>query len=333
MIYFKGDVTISRPLRIVYPGAYYHVMNRGLSRADIFRIDDDYEMFLEALKESSKFFDVKIIAYCLMTNHYHLLLTTPKGNLPRFMRHASGVYTQRFNRYHKTDGPLFRGRYKSVLVQEDEYLTHLVRYIHLNPVQANLVQDPKDYPWSSHRHYLKAKDEEWLRVTGTLKFFSPSLRTAKKAYTDFIRDGVDPKTKAFYAMKKSGSIFGDVDFVEDIKEKYLTNQSGSAHEVPDLRPLYGERLISRIKKEVSGEFKVSEDSLSRSKRGEPNKPRTFAMALARDMSGLHLGELTKHFGVGSYKTISHHYRKLVRSFAEDKMADRSYAEIKKRLSN
>ena len=308
-------------------------MNRGISRARIYQIDDDYEMFLEALKESSKFFDVKIIAFCLMTNHYHLLVHTPRGNLSRFMRHAAGVYTQRFNRLHKKDGPLFRGRYKAILVQEDAYLTHLVRYIHLNPVQAKLVQDPKDYPWSSHLHYLKAKDEEWLRVTDTLKYFSRSIQTAKKAYLNFIREGIDPKTNAFFSLKKPGSIFGDVDFVESVKEKYFVRKDTSSSEVSELRPLYGEHLIKRIKKTVSKAFNVAEDSLCRSRRGVSNKPRTFAMALARETSGLRLGELAKHFGVGSYKTISHHHRLLVRSFIKDKRIHRTYNNLKLGLSN
>ena len=111
---------MSRSLRIEYPNAFYHVMNRGAGRQAVYLIDDDYEMFLEAVKESSKFFGIRIVAYCLMPNHYHLLLQTPKANLSRAMRHLNGVYTQRFNRYHKTDGPLFRGRYKAILVQEDE---------------------------------------------------------------------------------------------------------------------------------------------------------------------------------------------------------------------
>lgn len=303
-------------------------MNRGNARAPIYLIDDDYEIFLEVLKESSKFFQVYLAAYCLMPNHYHLLLTTPKANLARFMRHLNGVYTQRFNKFHKKDGHLFRGRYKAILVQEDEYLTHLVRYIHLNPIQANLVQDLKDYPWSSHGHYLKAKNEEWLKVTPTLQFFSKSLKTARKAYLGFIRDGIDPKTKAFFNAKKPGPIFGDVDFIETIKERFLTKQGDQSHEVPEVRPLHGERMIHRIKKEVSQKFKVSQEMLCLSKRGEHNRPRTMAVALARELSGLSLGELAKQFRVGSYKTISAHHRYFLRSALKDAISRRLYEEIK-----
>jgi REP element-mobilizing transposase RayT len=305
-------------------------MNRGNARVPIYLVDDDYEIFLEVLKESSKFFQVYLAAYCLMPNHYHLLLTTPKANLARFMRHVDGVYTQRFNRYHKKDGHLFRGRYKAILVQEDEYLTHLVRYIHLNPVQAHLVQDPKDWLWSSHKAYLKAQDEEWLKVTPILKIFSKSLRKAKRAYLEFIHGGIDPKTKAFFSAKKPGPIFGDVDFIEAIKEKFLARQDDQFREVPEVRPLKGERMIHRIKKEVSQKYKVSQETLCLSKRGERNRPRTMAVALARELSGLRLKELAGHFKVGSYKTISAHHRNLIRSVLRDAATRRLYDEIKMR---
>ena len=125
---------MSRPLRIEYEGAWYHVMNRGRRSDRIFDGQHDYQMFIELLKDAIELWDVRISAYCLMPNHYHLLIHTPKGNLSRSMRHINGVYTQRFNRTHGFDGQLFRGRYKSIIVDGDSYLLQLVRYIHRNPV-------------------------------------------------------------------------------------------------------------------------------------------------------------------------------------------------------
>ena len=302
-------------------------MNRGIARAPIYLIDDDYEIFLEVLKESSKYFQVYLSAYCLMPNHYHLLLETPRGNLSRFMRHVDGVYTQRHNRYHKKDGHLFRGRYKAILVQEDAYLTHLVRYLHLNPVQANLVQDPKDWRWSSHGYYLNGKNEEWLKVTRTLLYFSKTMRMAKKAYLDFLKDGIDPKTKAFFSSKKLGPVFGDLDFIETIKEKFLVNEGGVTKEIPETRPFQGDYLVNRIKKEVAKRFKISESSFVASRRGMSNSPRTLAMALAREVSGLQLKELAKHFNVGSYKTINAHHSKVMRLIKKDPKARRTYEAL------
>lgn len=140
---------MSRPFRIEFKNAWYHVMNRGRRKENVFLIKSDYYHFVNLLDESAELWNVNICAFCLMPNHYHLLLQTPDANLSRFMRHVNGVYTQRFNRFHKTDGALFRGRFKSILVGEQNYLLDLIRYIHFNPVKAGLVKMPGDYCWSS----------------------------------------------------------------------------------------------------------------------------------------------------------------------------------------
>ncbi|WP_196141202.1 transposase, partial [Aliikangiella sp. G2MR2-5] len=122
-----------RPTRIEYQGAFHHVMNRGRHRRAIFHDRRYFEAFLKTLEEAHQRFDAVIHAYCLMSNHYHLLIETPKANLGQIMKHINGLYTQRYNRLKKVDGPLFRGRYKSILVEADAYLLQLSRYIHRNP--------------------------------------------------------------------------------------------------------------------------------------------------------------------------------------------------------
>ena len=128
-----------RPLRVEYPGAVYHVMNRGLARQAIFRTPADYELFLQVLAETHTMWGVEVFAYCLMKNQYHLCLRTPTANVGRVMRHINGLYTQRFNRAHRRAGPLFRGRYKAIVVEVEPYLASVIRYIHLKPVQTKLV--------------------------------------------------------------------------------------------------------------------------------------------------------------------------------------------------
>ena len=140
---------MARPLRLEYPGAWYHVMNRGLARQPIFRTDAHRQHFLDLLLEIHNRYQVEIHAYCLMGNHYHLFIRTPLANLSRAMRHLNGIYTQRYNQGMHRDGPIFRGRYKSILVEADTYLLRLSRYIHLNPVAAKLVRKAETYPWSS----------------------------------------------------------------------------------------------------------------------------------------------------------------------------------------
>lgn len=157
-----------RPHRIQFHNAHYHVMNRGLNKNLIFFNDKSYKIFLEILEEACEKFSVIVQAYCLMPNHYHLLLQTPNANLSKFMQHLNGFYTQRYNKFMEKDGPLFRGRYKSILVEDDSYLLSLNRYIHRNPI--NLVNDLKHYKWSSYPSYLNlAKCPMWLNKNEILK--------------------------------------------------------------------------------------------------------------------------------------------------------------------
>lgn len=319
---------MSRPLRIEYPNAFYHVMNRGAGRQAIYLIDEDYEIFLEAVKETSRFFGIRIISYCLMPNHYHLLLQTPKANLSRAMRHLNGVYTQRFNRYHKKDGPLFRGRYKAILVQEDEYLTHLIRYIHLNPIQANLTEDISKYPWTSHRQYLKGEDHApWLQVRLGLGFFSNKLKKALKNYREFMKNGVDPKTLAFYGKKKQSSILGDPDFLDHIKEKYILTDQKLDTEIPEERRMAGAAITERILKEVSKSFSLTKQALLLSKRGERNEARLTALSLARELSGLRLSEIAHIFQIRSYRTVGTGCYRFKKLLQENIGIKKRYAKI------
>ena len=160
LLYNAIFLTMTRPLRIQYPGAWYHIMNRGRRREDIFSTKEDYIAFIEVLKEAVSLWNINVVAYCLMPNHYHLLIHTPEGNLSRCMRHINGVYTQRYNRINRHDGQLFRGRYKSILLDSDNYLTVLVRYIHRNPLRAGMVARLEDYVWTSHNGYL-SKSSKW----------------------------------------------------------------------------------------------------------------------------------------------------------------------------
>ncbi len=155
---------MARPLRIQYPDAWYHVINRGRRGESVFEKKEDYLAFIDLLKDIGDMWNARVAAYCLMSSHYHLLIQTPGANLSRCMRHINGVYTQRFNRAHGCDGHLFRGRYKSILVDADSYLLELVRYIHRNPLDAGLVDRLDSYAWRSHKVYLSdGKKWNWLQ--------------------------------------------------------------------------------------------------------------------------------------------------------------------------
>jgi len=142
---------MARPLRIEYPGAVYHITTRGNARNDIFRDDRDRHNFLDILTETVRRYHWLCHAYCLMCNHYHLLIETPEANLSAGMRQLNGIYTQRYNLRHQTVGHVFQGRYKAVLVEKENYLLELCRYIVLNPVRAGLVELPEYWQWGSYQ--------------------------------------------------------------------------------------------------------------------------------------------------------------------------------------
>jgi len=142
---------MARPLRIEFPGAVYHITSRGDGRDDIYYSDEDRERFLKVLSHVVERFGWVCHAWCLMTNHYHLMIETPKGNLSKGMRQLNGVYTQQFNRAHGRVGHVFQGRYKAILVEKDAHLLELSRYIVRNPLAAGMVKSVKDWDWSSYR--------------------------------------------------------------------------------------------------------------------------------------------------------------------------------------
>ncbi len=158
---------MARPLRIEFPGAVYHVTARGDRHEDIFVDDEDRLALLDIAAQALSRFDARMLAYCLMGNHYHFVLHTRQANLSLLMRHINGVYTQAYNRRHRKVGHLFQGRYKAILVDRDAYLLEVCRYVDLNPVRARIVRKPRSWAWSSYRaHTGEAPAPEWLDTPG-----------------------------------------------------------------------------------------------------------------------------------------------------------------------
>jgi len=181
---------MARPLRLEYRGALYHVTSRGDGQEDIYLDDEDRILALAVLEDVVRRFNWCIHAYCLMGNHYHLLIETPDGNLAQGMRQFNGVYTQRFNRLHARVGHVFQGRYKAILVQKDSYLLELARYIVLNPVRAGMVRSAKDWPWSSYRATAGfVESPRWLEIDWILSAFSTRKGHAMERYRAFVAEG------------------------------------------------------------------------------------------------------------------------------------------------
>jgi REP element-mobilizing transposase RayT len=181
---------MARPLRLEYAGALYHITSRGNERQAIYAENSDFELFLSLLANVCGQYNWVVHAYCLMTNHYHLLVETPDANLSKGMRQLNGTYTQAFNRKHRRIGHLFQGRFKSILVDKDAYLLELSRYIVLNPVRAKMVSTPDDWPWSSwHSMMGNTPSPDWLATDNLLGMFAKQRKTAQKKYADFVQQG------------------------------------------------------------------------------------------------------------------------------------------------
>jgi putative transposase len=182
---------MARPLRIEYEGAVHHVMSRGNARASIVADDEDRKAWVAVLGHVAERFQWRVWAYCLMDNHFHVLVETPNANLSRGMRELNGVYTQAFNRRHGRVGHLLQGRFKALVVEKDAYLLELNRYVVLNPVRAGMVEQAGDWPWSSYRAVMgKAKTFDALEDAALLSLFGSETGPARRAYGRFVAQGL-----------------------------------------------------------------------------------------------------------------------------------------------
>jgi putative transposase len=292
---------MSRPFRIEYPGAWYHIMNRGRRSEAVFLDNNDYLMFLELLKEIKELWNVNIAAYCLMTNHYHILLQTPDSNISRAMRHLNSIYTQRFNKVHGLDGSLFRGRFKSVLVYDDSHLLELVRYIHKNPVKATMVKEIGDYKWSSYKGYISySKAWEWLYKDFIFLKLTSKKKGRLKHFIEFMEKDDSDELKRFFSLKKLPSIFGPESFITKIKEEFYFKKK--SFEIPDSKKLAPEP--EKIIQEVCSYYKVTPDDLLITKRGWFNKPRNISIYLIRFIRNERLTTISGMFNMNTYSSVS-----------------------------
>ena len=293
-------------------------MNRGLSRRDVFLEDKGRERFLDLLSEIARLWKIEIYAYCLMNNHYHLLLQTPKGSLSRAMRHLDGIYTQRFNRAHHRDGPLFRGRYKAILIDAEEYFLSVVRYIHQNPVDAGVVSDMDRYRWSSHRGYVSKNERPaWLNTRSVLSRFR-----GVREYREYMHSEMEKEVVDFYQGPYRRSILGDKSFVEWIKER-LGDGARVEEEKPESRIVFG-LGVEEIARATARVYRKRLEELRRSRRGEENEARSMAMYMCRTLGGHKHSEIGRVLGLEKTSSVSSAcLRMKARAEAERKIARRA----------
>ena len=276
---------MSRPLRIEYPGAVYHVTSRGNEKKPVFKDDHDREGFLNVLRQVNKRYHWICHAFCLMTNHYHLLIETPDGNLSIGMRQLNGVYTQLFNKWHGRTGHLFQGRYKAILIQKDSHLLEICRYVVLNPVRAKMAEKPEAFLWSSYLATAgMAKPHSCLTTDWVLGQFSGKRDKAASEYRQFVSWGIGQKT--VWTEVRGQALLGEDDFVEKLSER-LKKQK----DVPEIPRSQRYAHRPSLEKLLPGEARLN----PRKRRGLIQK--------AVEQYGYRQQELAAHLGI-HYSSIS-----------------------------
>jgi len=272
---------MARPLRIEYQGAIYHITSRGIDRREIFNNDKDREHLIQLLKEGADFYKVEVVAYCLMSNHFHLLLCTNQPNLSRFMQRMNVAYTRYFNHQYKRVGPLMQGRYKAILVGSEEYFKVLSRYIHLNPVKVKSIAKKslseqklilKRYKWSSYHGILdKGKRSKYFSSEMVLESFGGDNIEGQKKYEEYVMEGISGVVANPMDGLKFQFLLGSEDFIKHIKNTFLKGKNLKPF-TPENREIK-QPLVAEIAEKVSVEYGISATEIleARSRHKEARK--------------------------------------------------------------
>ena len=334
---------MARPLRIVYEGAVYHVTIRGNRRSNIFKTDQDRERFISKLSESSRLYDVRLYLFCLMTNHVHLVFESPQANLSRFMQRLQTAYTVYFNRKHGQSGHLFQGRFGSSVVNEDEYILKLSRYVHLNPVfvkahrdkaDRERVQVLRDYPWSSYRSYIgKCARLDFVDYGPILEMIDDSGKRRDAAYRRFVEAGIrnidtafiDSRQKCRFCIgsescrKRIGDVYGGLLKGRAKKEDVSFRREGGFYPVEN---------VLEVALEV-----LDADPTSLKKRGMNSMVRPVAAYALCRYGGLTQRQAAEVMGLRSGVAVSLQIKKLHEQMDSDRRLKAMLGNIRSRLEN
>ncbi len=312
---------MGRPLRIEYPGAFYHITSRGNERRNIFRTKKDYERFIGYFESATERYGALIHCFCLMPNHYHLLLETPRANLHAILHHLNTSYANYFNTKTGRVGHLFQGRYRSILVEKDTYALELSRYIHLNPVRAHLVKDVSLYPWSSYLAYVRrGKGWDWLQTAFILGQMSSDGKEASKRYQNYIEEAIGGLLEDPLGKTIASTLLGSEQFIEWVKEKWVKRMTPH-RDIPALRRIYSWPDLSSILKESERVFAKG-----------ASESRRVALYLSHRLSGLSLEKIGEFFGGIGPSGVSQNTRRFEGMMKEDRKLSREVNRLRKILS-
>lgn len=322
---------MSRPLRIQYKNALYHVTCRGNARQSIFLSDHDRQRFLELLQRSLEIYQVHLLAFVLMTNHFHVIVRTPQANLQDFMRHFNISYTGWFNKAHKRCGHLYQGRYKSFLIDKDSYLLQVSRYLHLNPIRVKRLKDASfnekkeyldTYQWSSYQDYVSSPDKTFLDVDDILVRFSG--KTA--SYRRFVEEGILESVNPFENAGGHG-VLGDTSFIGTILKSL--NISQPSREQPAVRRMIVRTKPDVIMKAVADIFHVAPQDIVRKNYKGP--ARRVALECLYRYGGMNQREIGDMMGV-DYSSVSVARKRLHEALPKDPVLQRIFRRLESLLS-
>ena len=318
---------MSRPARIEYEGAFYHVMNRGNRREAIFIDNQDRARFYEIIGSIESRYKIIIYSFVLMSNHYHLIIETPLGNLSKAIQRLNGDYALYYSRRHRSPGHLFQGRFKAMLVEKETYLLELSRYIHLNPFRAGMAKSPEKYKWSSLYEISKNSNgtlpftlyTDWL-----LGLFGKRKGTAARKYLEFVREGIkDMKNPGFEAT--GGWILGSEIWANKIIKKWI---DFSSKEITGIKPLRARIPVNKYEQLVCKEFEISKQDLK--KLTYNNIARMSMIYLAYNYCGLTLRVIGQRYGGISDSAVNKVVSRFRIRLSKDKKLN---AKIKQILSS
>ena len=311
---------MARPLRIQFPGAFYHITSRGNERKEIFRSKADREQFLSYLESAHHRYGALIHVYCLMANHYHLLLETPRGNLSQILHHLNGAYTTYFNSKRKRTGHLFQGRYKAIVVEKDAYCQELSGYIHLNPIRAGVAETPEAYRWSSYRSYIgKEKCPEWLTTDSVLGSFGQDHSAAQRHYQEFVEG--TPATEMSNPLRDvvASTFLANAEFIDRVRQSAVESKSQDMRDVPALRELTEKPSLEHIEEAVKSIIGNDHPLY-----------RKLCIYLGHQHTGLSLTEIGEYFGMRG-PAVSQASRRFRQDITDDKNLKKLILRIMKGL--
>ncbi len=329
---------MARPLRIQFENAYYHVTCRGNSGQEIFSNDADRSAFLDLLERSTEIYQAEILSYVLMSNHFHLFVKTPLGNLQEFMRHFNISYTSYYNWRHDRRGHLYQGRYKSFLVDADQYLQEVSRYIHLNPIRVSYwsgrTLDEKkkylnNYRWSSYGGYIsQGVGSGFLQVKEVLAYFGGDTAKGRRKYEDFVMEGLSGEITSPLERGRGHGIVGEIEFIEKIRGQFIRSTTES-RELPAVKKILAQVEPERIIRVICEAFDTVREELLR--KGYRGVDRGVLMEMLYRYGGMNQRRIGELMGI-DYSAVSIGRKRFHALQKKERSLLKQVERIKKQLS-